>query len=213
MELAPFPEQPDWSNVEIIHRNILPPRAAFFNYTNVSDALSLDTKKARAVCLSGTWKFNVYENPFDVPKTRANKLISDSQYADIAVPGMWQLQGHGIGPRYTNMSLPFPVDPPHVPLFENETGHYIRTFEVPESFRGAQLRLRFEGVDSAFHLRVNEVDVGYSQGSRNPSEFDITDHVSLNGPNIIAVTVYQRSDGTYLEAQVSREFNFIYNNS
>src|SRR4051812_21454203 len=54
--------------------------------------------------------------------------------------------------RYTNTAFPFPVDPGHVPYDINETGCYVRSFKVPKNFRKHQLRLRFEGVDSAFHV-------------------------------------------------------------
>jgi beta-galactosidase len=98
---------------------------------------------------------------------------------------------------------PFAVDPPHVPYDDNETGSYIRTFAVPEAFKGDQLRLRFEGVDSSFHVWMNGKEVGYSQGSRNPSEFDITALVDVDGENTLAVQVYQFCDGSYIEDQVS----------
>lgn len=83
----------------------------------------------------------------------------------------------------------------------NETGSYLTTFKVPKNFDDHQLRLRFEGVDSAFHVWVNGKEVGYSQGSRNPSEFDISDVVDEEGENTLAVQVYQYSDGSYLEDQ------------
>jgi beta-galactosidase len=73
---------------------------------------------------------------------------------------------------------------------------------LPEAFKDHQLRLRFEGVDSAFHVWINAKDVGYSQGSRNPSEFDVTPFVDADGENTLAVQVYQRSDASYLEDQV-----------
>jgi hypothetical protein len=105
--------------------------------------------------------------------------------------------------RYTNMIYPFPIDPPHVPYDANETGSYLRTFTVPKEFKKDQLRLRFEGVDSSFHVWVNGKEVGYSQGSRNPSEFDITPYADLDGENTLAVQVYQFCDGSYIEDQVS----------
>ncbi|KAL3440182.1 glycosyl hydrolases family 2, TIM barrel domain-containing protein [Aspergillus insuetus] len=36
------------------------------------------------------------------------------------------------------------------------------------------VRLRFEGLDSAYHVWINGTQVGYSQGSHNAAEFDIT---------------------------------------
>lgn len=77
-------------------------------------------------------------------------------------------------------------------------------FEIPASFSESELRLRFEGVDSAFHVWVNGKEIGYSQGARNPSEFDITDVVFTTGKNTLAVQVYQWSDGSYIEDQGKR---------
>ena len=87
-----------------------------------------------------------------------------------------------------------------VPFIDNQTGSYVVKFSVPDSFSKDQLRLRFEGVDSSFHVWLNGKQIGYSQGARNPSEFDITDHVK-EGENTLAVRVYQWSDGSYIEDQ------------
>jgi len=76
---------------------------------------------------------------------------------------------------------------------------------VPKEFKEQQVRLRFEGVDSSFHVRVNGQLVGYSQGSRNPSEWDVTEFLRWDGEGVnrLVVTVYQWCDGSYLEDQVS----------
>jgi beta-galactosidase len=58
----------------------------------------------------------------------------------------------------------------------------------------------FDGVDSAFYLWVNGKEIGYSQGSRTPAEFDITEIVKP-GKNVLAVQVYRWCDGSYLEDQ------------
>jgi beta-galactosidase len=127
-----------------------------------------------------------------------------SDWSTIEVPGHWQLQGYG-KPQYTNVLFPFPVDPPFVPS-ENPTGTYETDFQVPQTWKRDGLlryRLRFDGVDSAFHVSVNGVDVGYSQGSRNTAEFDITDLIIRGGEgsNTVRVQVYQWSDGSYIEDQ------------
>jgi hypothetical protein len=51
--------------------------------------------------------------------------------------------------------------------------------------------------------------VGYSQGSRNPSEFDVTKLVDLDGENTLTVQVYQYCDGSYLEDQVCATAAFV----
>lgn len=80
---------------------------------------------------------------------------------------------------------------------------------MPKEFKEDQLRLRFEGVDSSFHIWVNGKEVGYSQGSRNPSEFDITSFVNLDAENTLAVQVYQFCDGSYIEDQVGASLEFF----
>jgi beta-galactosidase len=95
-----FPKSlPDWSNLDVIHRNTLPPRASFYLYSNVSDALRRDFAKSKTHSLSGTWKFNVAKSPFDAPIGFEDPKFDIGAWADINVPGMWQLQGFGRGPQ------------------------------------------------------------------------------------------------------------------
>lgn len=189
--------QPDWNNLSVIHRNTLPPRASFYSYTSETDALTYDTTKSSSQSLSGTWKFHLANSPAEAPDFAKSDL---SKWSSIQVPSMWQLEGHGSGPHYSNVNYIFPVDPPNVPSNENETGSYHRIFEIPRTWADTLIRLRFEGVDSSFHVWVNGKEVGYSQGARNPSEFDITNFV-LTGENTIAVRVYKWCDGSYIERQ------------
>ena len=130
--------------------------------------------------------------------------FDDTDWDDIEVPGNWQLQGYGqaiytnvqypfpIDPRlaaavqkmredadWDDLSavrlpaeaLDLPLD---VPSDHNPTGCYRTRFALPEEWNGRRIFLRFEGVDSAFHLWINGHAVGYSQDSRLPAEFDIT---------------------------------------
>ncbi|GJC98784.1 glycosyl hydrolase family 2 [Colletotrichum higginsianum] len=197
-----FPKNlPDWSNLKVIHRGTLPPRSYFFLYNNEEDALTRDTSKSKSKLLSGKWKFHLTTSPFHEPRDFYKTDFDTSEWDDIVVPGMWQCQGYGKGPQYTNLNFPWPVDAPNIPYDDNECGRHVTTFQVGDDFADHQLRLRFEGVDSAFTVWVNGKEVGYSQGARNPSEFDVTDLVKIGEDNVLAVEVYQRCDGTYLEDQ------------
>ncbi|CAK7220642.1 hypothetical protein SBRCBS47491_004257 [Sporothrix bragantina] len=199
------PSQPDWNNIDIIHRNVLPPRAYFFLFCNQYEALDNNIDNACAVNLSGTWKFHHCDSPLDAPQDVAKWAADSASWDDICVPGHWQLQGRDKGwgrPHYSNINFPFPADPPNVPSLHNETGIYARRFTVPLEFHGQQLRLRFEGVDSAFHVFVNGHEIGYSQGARNPAEFDISAVALADGQeNTIVVRVYQFCNGSYIEDQ------------
>ncbi|KJZ71739.1 hypothetical protein HIM_08881 [Hirsutella minnesotensis 3608] len=197
-----FPDGlPDWSNIEFIHRNTLRPRSHFFLYENEAEALKGDVGAAKAQCLSGEWRFHLSESPFEGPRDFYQPGFPAADFSKIVVPGMWQLQGHGKGPHYTNVIYPWPVDPPHISYQDNECGRYLKSFIPDKSFEGHQRRLRFEGVDSSFAVWLNGRNVGYSQGSRNPSEFDVTDFLEIGKENVLAVEVYQRCDGSYLEDQ------------
>ena len=82
----------------------------------------------------------------------------------------------------------------------NEVGSYLRTFRVPQSWRGREVYICFDGVDSFFYLWVNGRYVGFSKNSRNAARFDITPYLH-EGDNTVAVEVYRNSDGSFLEAQ------------
>jgi beta-galactosidase len=91
----------------------------------------------------------------------------------------------------------------------NPTGQYKRTFMLPAAWESGQTFLRFEGVMSAFYVWVNGKRVGYSQGSMEPSEFNVTKYLK-SGENQIAVEVYKYSDGSYLEDQDFWRFGGIH---
>ncbi|OFX61747.1 MAG: hypothetical protein A2066_19120 [Bacteroidetes bacterium GWB2_41_8] len=119
--------------------------------------------------------------------------------AEIAVPGMWQMQGWG-EKIFRNVAQPFKSDPPKIPRDYNPVGSYRKTFTVPANFKDKQLFLHFEGVASAYFLWVNGQEVGYNQGANEPAEFDVTKLVKP-GKNTVSVMVFQYSDGIYNEDQ------------
>ena len=152
-------QTPDYCNPAVVRRNCLPPRTYFIPETSIN--------------LNGRWQFRYSATPVESPSPAT---VDSGTWSSIQVPGHWQLQGYGT-PHYTNVQYPFPVCPPYTPT-ENATGTYKRAFFIPAHWEpDAQLRLRFDGVDSAYHVWINNVLVGYAQGSRNPAEFDITKFV------------------------------------
>ncbi|KAK8044814.1 hypothetical protein PG993_004838 [Apiospora rasikravindrae] len=178
--------KPDYANLEVLERYRLPTRAFWIPETSV--------------LLNGEWNFHYAESPLEAPEVGSDELTKVDSWSRINVPGHWQLQGHG-KPHYTNVIYPFPVCPPHIPT-ENPTGTYRRTFSVPSSWEPeSQLRLRFEGVDSSYHVWVNGALVGYSQGSRNAAEFDVSAQAKRAGDNELVVQVYQWCEGSYIEDQ------------
>lgn len=185
--MDPPTTKPDYENLEVIQRNRLPARAHWIPSTSL--------------LLNGTWDFQYAPTPLEASEyPPENKEASEAAWSPITVPGHWQLQGHG-HPHYTNVQYPFPVCPPYIPT-ENPTGTYRRAFKVPSDWaESSQLRLRFDGVDSAYHVWLNGSPVGYSQGSRNAAEFDITALAEKAKDNELVVRVYQWCEGSYIEDQ------------
>ena len=166
----------DFADHKVLHKQRLPARASFVPFSDIESALTFERGNSQRVrLLNGVWKFSYHPSPEQSPADFFKNDYDTASWDDIPVPSCWQMQGYG-RPQYTNVLYPFPVDPPHVPT-ENPTGCYRRSFFVPDDWLSYDIILRFEGVDSAFHLWVNGHAVGYSQGSRLPSEFDLTSFV------------------------------------
>ena len=127
--------------------------------------------------LNGTWQFAFFNRDIDVPEVI-------SAWDTIPVPSCWQLHGYE-NPNYSNVCYPYPVDIPYVPD-DNPCGVYQREFELREIW--GKVYFVFEGVSSCAFLYINGQEVGFTQGSHLPSEFDITPHVHA-GTNTVRVQV------------------------
>jgi beta-galactosidase len=195
------PAHGDWENPQMIGRNKEAARATAIPFVDVDTALMRNPAASPwSVSLNGEWSFNWAENPAQRPAEFFRPEFDVSAWDLIPVPANWQLHGYGY-PIYTNVRYPWgDPDPPRVPHDFNPVGSYRRTFTVPEEWVGRQVFLEFGGVSSAFYLWVNGHEVGYSQGSRTPAEFNITEHL-VPGENMVALEVYRYSDGSYLECQ------------
>lgn len=172
----------DIHNLDIVGINTLEPCAYFF-------ALDEKEEKKNYINLNGIWNFKYLE---DEKEEDEGKI----EYSEIEIPSMWQLKGYG-KPHYTNIPYPFPCIPPYIPS-ENPIGIYEKNIYFEEIKENTHIV--FEGVDSAFHIYINDNLVGYSQGSRNRSKFDITKYLKV-GENKIKVKVYTWNVYSYLEDQ------------
>jgi len=198
--------QHDWENQFITGRNKQPGHVPLGAYSDAETAQTCDRLASPYVkSLNGRWKFHLVPSPDEAPAGFFQEAFDVSDWKEITVPGNWQLPIHWESldfcdrPIYTNVVYPFKVNPPFVPE-ENPTGCYRTMFALEPGWEGRDVFLLFEGVDSAFYLWVNGQEVGYSQDSRLPAEFDITSCVRA-GENTVAVQVMRYSDGSYLEDQ------------
>jgi len=198
----------DWENHQLLSRNREPAHATLLPYADAGAALTGERGASPFFkLLNGRWQFCYAASPADVPAGFQAESFDASDWDMIPVPGNWQMHGYG-KPNYTNVNYPYPVDPPVVPN-ENPCGAYRRTFSLPAAWTGKEVFLEFEGVNSAFYVWINGQMVGYSQVAHAPAEFRITPFVRP-GENLLAVQVFQWSDGAYLEDQDMWRLNGIF---
>lgn len=201
----------DWENHHVLQINREPARAAFTPFHAQKGDCS--------ICLDGTWRFRWTPVPDERIVEFYQTDFNDKDWVGFPVPANWEVNGYGT-PIYVSAGYPFKIDPPRVmgePKVgyttykeRNPVGQYRRSFQLPAGWEArGQTFLRFEGVMSAFYVWINGKRVGYSQGSMEPSEFNITNYLHA-GENQIALEVYRYSDGSYLEDQDFWRFGGIH---
>ncbi len=201
----------DWENPEVVGRNKEPGHCTLMVYPSVEMALTCDREASPFhQSLNGQWKFNCVRTPEDRPKDFYKPEFDVSKWAEIPVPSNWEMHGydHAI---YLNIRYPFPTNPPYIAHDYNPVGSYRREFTIPDTWDGRQVFLHFDGVMSAFYVWINGQQVGYSEDSMTPAEFNVTPYLQ-KGKNTLAAEVYRWSDGSYLEDQDFIRFSGIYRN-
>ncbi len=198
-------------SIEVLHLGCEKPRAYFVPYHSEAAALTDNrANSARFFSLCGDWDFRFYPTPSKIDNF-TTPAFDRSGMDKMIVPRSWQtVLGKGYDtPNYTNVSYPYPLDPPHTPD-DNPSALYVRDFTLTSDYLdGREIYINFEGVDSCFYLYINNNFVGYSQVSHNTSEFCITKYVR-EGNNNIKVLVFKWCDGSYLEDQDKFRFSGIF---
>jgi len=203
--------QHDWENQNMIGQNKEPTHATLMVFPDKESAQRGDRRASPFYkSLNGRWKFNWVNKPANRSVDFYKPDYDVSAWDSIEVPSNWQMQGYGI-PIYLNIPYAFKKNPPFIQNDYNPVGSYRTEFTIPQKWNNRQVFINFDGVESAFYLWINGEKVGYSQGSRTPAEFDITEYLK-NGTNILAAEVYRWSDGSYLECQDFWRLSGIFRN-
>ena len=218
------PTGKEWESVEELALNKEYPRAYFFSFDDEAQAAQVRPEKSPYwLSLNGQWRFHWCKTPDERPKDFYKTNYDASGWDMTPVPSNWNVQGiqkdgklkYGL-PIYVNQPVIFyherKVDdwrqgvmrtPPQTWTtyeYRNEVGSYIRYFEVPREWKGREVYIDFDGVDSFFYLWINGKYVGFSKNSRNAASFNISKYLK-KGQNKLAVEVYRNSDGSFLESQ------------
>ena len=195
----------EWQDQNVNEVNRLPMRASFFPYASAEAALAGNPAgEDNYLSLNGDWKFNWVENADQRPTDFFKTDFNDKGWANMPVPGMWELNGYG-DPLYVNIGYAWRNDyknnPPIVPTDKNHVGSYRKTVKIPKDWKGKDITAHFGSVTSNIYLWVNGKFVGYSEDSKLEPEFDLTPYLKPGEDNVIAFQVFRWNDGTYLEDQ------------
>lgn len=221
----------NYSDFNIFEINRLPHRSYFIPYPDRASADEVNTKDKRykspkVICLNGDWDFAFYPRPAELP----DELDTEKVEFDVTdVPSCWQFRGYA-RPFYVNVRYQFPYKPPQIPEEKkvgrsfswfgadygvgprwikpkdeyNFVGVYRKYIDVSkDSTSGKKYILSFLGVASCADVYMNGSFVGYSEGSHNTAEFDITPFMNdaADQGNELVVVVHRWCNGSYLECQ------------
>lgn len=214
---------PIWEDETVFAINKLPGIATYMPYANTEEMRSdadyyrtpwTEPQSSLYQSLDGTWDFHFISkgiNSMDELSSLTTNL-SSLNWDKIPVPSCWEMQGYD-RPIYCNVEYPHSNTPPYIkarPGYNdggqnyaiNPVGIYRRTFSVPEEWQqiGKRTIIHFGGIYSSAVLYINGQQVGYTQGSNNVSEFDLTKYLKP-GDNEMVVVVHRWCDGSYLECQ------------
>ena len=218
-------EHHDWEDESIFAINKLDGHATFIPFAD-ADEMHADaawqqpwqrTSSSRYILLNGQWRFHWVDRPELRPTNFYKPSFDDSTWDEIPVPSNWEMLGYGT-PIYSSGPYPHRNNPPYIrgrigytsEKEPNPVGSYRRTFTLPADWKDKTVLLHFDGAYSAIYVWVNGKKVGYSQGSNNDAEFDITPYVKAGKENLLAVECYRWSDGSYIEDQDFFRFSGIH---
>ena len=215
----------NYHNFTVFEDNKLPGRSYFIPYPNKekADETSLLDNRYRSekvICLNGKWDFRFYPIPSELP----DELDTDkTEFDKLDVPSCWQFRGY-CRPFYVNIRYPFPFDPPNIPQTENvgrvfswlgvdqkisfryrqpkEEYNFVGVYRKKIEIKEAKKRhiISFLGVATCVDVYLNGSYIGYSEGTHNIAEFDLTDHIR-EGENELLAVVHRWCNGSYLESQ------------
>ncbi|MCR5136484.1 MAG: DUF4981 domain-containing protein [Oscillospiraceae bacterium] len=188
----------------------LPAHADFTAYRNEAELYIGESSLRHS--LNGIWRFRYMKNPSAAPDGFWSPDYDISGWDEIRVPAHIQMEGYD-RPAYVNTQYPWDATeerkPGEVPEVFNPVADYVLDFSLPPHFRGEDVCISFQGVESGFALWLNGRYIGYSEDSFTPSEFCLTEYLR-DGVNRMAVRVFKWTPGSWFESQDFYRFSGIF---
>ena len=185
-----------WENETIFAENKEPGHATYIPYASENEMLAdkdfyatpwTDIHSSRYCLLNGEWAFQLVSEPSQRPQDFYKEDYDVSGWDKIPVPSNWEMLGYD-HPIYANVEYPHDNTPPFInarPKFNdkgknygiNPVGSYVRFFNLPQGWETRRTFIHFGGIYSAAFVYLNGQYVGYTQGSNNVAEFDLTPYL------------------------------------
>ncbi len=183
---------------KIFEKNKLTPRAYAVPYSSKEALSQTAPEKERyssdtVKVLSGEWDFKFYKSISAVPDTLDSLKV---RFDKITVPCDWQRTGYQ-EPVYINCPYEIKTMAPDIPE-DMPVGVYRKLVDIEDL--GKEYILSFLGASNNIALYVNGRFVGYSEGTHNTAEFNITSFLK-DGANELLVVMFKWCNGTFLECQ------------
>ena len=208
-----------WEDETMFAENKEPGCATYIPYVTEKEMLAdkdfyrtpwLYSQSSSFKLLNGNWYFHFVSEPSQRPESFYKEDYDVSSWETIPVPSNWEMQGYD-RPIYANVEYPHSNTPPYIDARKgfndgganygiNPVGSYVRFFDLPAGWEKQRTFIHFSGIYSAAFVYLNGEYVGYTQGSNNVAEFDLSKYLRT-GKNRLAVQVFRWSDGSYLECQ------------
>ena len=190
----------EWNDVEIFEQHKLYPRA---NVVSYADENAIEKGRYEEspyyISLNGQWLCKLSSSVGSRPTDIEQKTFSTEGWAAVDVPS-GRLPNNAKSKKLTK--------PSDVADAGNHVVSYYREFNVPKQWKEYRCYLNLQA-RSAYYVWVNHEYVGYSEDSRDISEFDLTEHLKIGKTNNIIVQVVALSDGAMLEANYARTIGGI----
>lgn len=197
-------------DVAIFAENRLPAHSDHTAYRNLAELSAGET--SLRMPLDGVWKFHYAKNLQTAPDGFWRADYDASGWDTIRVPAHIQMEGYDV-PAYVNTQYPWDaledLQPGEVPSVFNPVADYVTEFTLPERFRGEEVNISFQGVESGFALWLNGTYLGYSEDSFTPSDFALSGAL-VEGRNKLAVRVFKWTPGSWFEDQDFYRFSGIF---
>ena len=180
---------PVWNNPSVGGEGKADSRPEFISYPTREAGETGDPANApHYVSLAGKWRAIVSTTRQGGEPGFYKPAFTSTAWQEVDVPNTSVVQG--LSPLE---ALTPPQLPAEIPLVQ-----YRAVIDVPYLWLDRDMFIHVEGVGGAYTVYVNDRRIGYSDDSRTPTEFPISEAVT-DGVNTIGIEVYGYSTGNWME--------------